>query len=229
MNAANQNDGMTVTTADIAKRIVQAHEAANAAMRGAVEHAFRAGELLTEAKEKLPHGSFSVFCASLPFAPTTARGYMRLARLDLADRQRVAVLPLRTALLEIAKGQPAKPVLSAQAALLLEPGMDSPYLHTPSWTPTPGHWNYCFTENGDYHVVPSLEHPGRWHVSRLDDLAPDDSRCDVTHMPVRSDEVEMYLQSFGLDRPLDSSWSKTAAAGMSTPWGMPTTTAASVE
>lgn len=92
---------------DFAPAIVNAHAAATGAMRDAVAHAVRAGELLTQAKAALPHGAFGVFCASLPFAETTARGYMRLAALDPAKRQRVADMPLRVALLEIAEPRAA--------------------------------------------------------------------------------------------------------------------------
>ena len=91
---------------DLAAAINAERAAATGALRDAVAHAVRAGELLIEAKDTMPHGSFGAFCAGLPFAETTARGYMRLARLDPANRQRVADMPLRTALLEIAEPQP---------------------------------------------------------------------------------------------------------------------------
>jgi hypothetical protein len=92
-----------VAPMDLAPAIVEAHTAATRAIGEAVGHAVRAGELLAQAKASLPHGAFGAFCAGLPFAPTTARGYMRLAALDPAKRQRVADLPLRAALMEIAE------------------------------------------------------------------------------------------------------------------------------
>jgi hypothetical protein len=95
--------------ADFAAAIAQAHAAATSAIRDAVAHAVRAGELLAQAKAALPHGAFGAFCAALPFAETTARGYMRLAALDPANRQRVAEMPLRVALTEIAKPRAASP------------------------------------------------------------------------------------------------------------------------
>ena len=88
---------------DFAPAIVQAHAAATGAMRDAVGHAVRVGELLAQAKAALPHGRFGAFCAALPFSETTARGYMRLAALDPVNRQRVADMPLRAALLELAE------------------------------------------------------------------------------------------------------------------------------
>ena len=93
---------------DFAARIVAAHSAATGALRDAVVHAVEAGELLAQAKASIPHGSFGSFCAGLPFSETTARGYMRLARLDPANRQRVADMPLRAALLELAEPRPVQ-------------------------------------------------------------------------------------------------------------------------
>lgn len=96
--------------------ITQAHEAAQASARAAVAHAVRAGELLIEAKAALPHGEFTAFCKSLPFSDRTARAYMRLGRLSEADRQRVASLPLRDALVAIAG--PSRPRVAAPQAVV---------------------------------------------------------------------------------------------------------------
>lgn len=96
---------MKAALTDYASGIVQAHTAATGAMRDALSHAVRAGELLAKAKASMPHGTFGAFCAGLPFAATTARGYMRLAALDPANRQRVADMPLRAALLDIAESR----------------------------------------------------------------------------------------------------------------------------
>jgi hypothetical protein len=93
--------------ATITRDIERAHTAAAGAVRDAVSHAVRAGELLAQAKASLPHGDFGAFCAALPFAATTARGYMRLAALDPVKRQRVADLPLRAALAELAEPRAA--------------------------------------------------------------------------------------------------------------------------
>lgn len=82
--------------------IVAEHKAATGALRDAVAHAVRVGELLARAKAAMPRGAFGAYCAGLPFAETTARGYMRLAKLDPAIRHRVADMPLRAALLQLA-------------------------------------------------------------------------------------------------------------------------------
>lgn len=100
---------MTAELTNYRQQIVVAHASASGAMRDAVTHAVRVGELLAQAKAALPRGSFGAFCTTLPFAATTARGYMRLAALDPANRQRVADMPLRAALLELAEPRSATP------------------------------------------------------------------------------------------------------------------------
>lgn len=102
---------MSALAENKAGAIVAEHEAAQASMRSAVVHAIRAGELLIEAKAGIPHGDFGEFCKALPFSDRTGRGYMRLARLDAEERQRVADMSLREALEAIAetKREPIEP------------------------------------------------------------------------------------------------------------------------
>lgn len=87
-----------VDLGSLLREIVRAHHAVTRSMKSAVMFAIEAGEGLLRARAALPHGEFGRFCANLPIAQTTARGYMRLARLAPEDRQRVADLPLRRAL-----------------------------------------------------------------------------------------------------------------------------------
>jgi hypothetical protein len=81
----------------LASAINSEHDAALRAAMTAVEHARRAGALLIDAKDQLPHGSWLAWLAE--YCPTisvrTAQGYMRLAR---ADAQHVAHLTVRDAL-----------------------------------------------------------------------------------------------------------------------------------
>ena len=101
----------TVVAADIAAAIGEEHEAAQAAARNAVAHAIHCGELLLEAKASLPHGVFGTWLArNVAFSDRTARGYMRLAGLDDAKRQRVANFSLRAALQSLATpSEPTSP------------------------------------------------------------------------------------------------------------------------
>ena len=93
---------------DLSKRINAEHEACQTAMRSAVDHAMRAGELLIEAKAGLAHGQWLPWLeGSCGVSERTAQAYMRLARelpkLEPEDAQRVADLPLRQVLAELAE------------------------------------------------------------------------------------------------------------------------------
>ena len=97
---------LTVTAAAIQTE----HKAAQRCASEAVAHAIRAGELLIEAKAALPHGAFGAWlAANVEFSDRTARGYMQLAGLDEAKRQRVADLSLREAMVTIADHNAAEP------------------------------------------------------------------------------------------------------------------------
>lgn len=204
---------MSAVVTSFARRIAQAHEAATGSWRDAVLHAVRAGELLTEVKAALPHGAFGDFCAALPFGETTARGYMRLARLDPANRQRVADMPLRAALLEI-----AEPRLIEPESPSIPPELSWP---TVTWTPTQGHWHIAVTDDAVYHVVPSLKFPDNFLVSKLYEVGPDDSRVDATKWPVREQFVEGTLQHMGLREPWSVEWRLSRGPGHSAAFGMP--------
>lgn len=104
----------------LAERVNSEHQLARAHARSAVEHAVACGELLIEAKARLEHGQFQIWLAQhTEVADRTARAYMlaarRLPELDPAKRQRVATLPLRMALRELAERGPS-PALTAPSA-----------------------------------------------------------------------------------------------------------------
>ena len=99
----DENSTPPQTAKYVAASITAEHEAAQAAARDAVAHAICAGELLIEAKAALKHGEFGAWlAANVTFSERTARGYMRLAGLDEAKRQRVANMSLRGALRALA-------------------------------------------------------------------------------------------------------------------------------
>jgi len=101
MNAltVTATSALTVTATNIRVE----HEAAQHCASEAVAHAIRCGELLIEAKAALPHGAFGAWlAANVDFSDRTARGYMQLAGLDAANRQRVADMSLRDAMIAIA-------------------------------------------------------------------------------------------------------------------------------
>ena len=91
--------------AGLAQQINAEHEGVVRAVRSALEHARRAGDLLIEAKAQAKHGKWLPWlkqhCPAV--SPRTAQGYMRVARrwpeLSAAmNTQHVAHLPLRQAL-----------------------------------------------------------------------------------------------------------------------------------
>lgn len=67
--------------------------------RASVQHAIHCGELLRQAKKSVGHGAWRLWLQEhIGFSARTATGYMQLAGLPVAKRQRVAELPLREAL-----------------------------------------------------------------------------------------------------------------------------------
>jgi hypothetical protein len=92
------NDVLT----DLAARINTSHAQTERALRDAVRHAIRTGELLIEAKAQHNHGTWLTWLNNYCEIPErTAQVYMRLARLPIEKRNAVADLPLREALLAI--------------------------------------------------------------------------------------------------------------------------------
>jgi hypothetical protein len=96
---------------NLATEINAAHALVEGYIRAATPHAVRAGELLEKAKASIPHGEWGAWLAkNCTFSGRTAQIYMRLARelpkLDPAKAQRVADLPLREAMKELAERYP---------------------------------------------------------------------------------------------------------------------------
>jgi hypothetical protein len=91
---------------DLASRIDAAVRDAEQHARSAVDAAFCAGRLLTEAKDLLPYGQWEQWLKEhCIVAPRTAQAYMRLfkrmSELPAPEAQRVALLPLREAMAAI--------------------------------------------------------------------------------------------------------------------------------
>lgn len=96
---------------DLAARIKAEHEATATAMKSGIEHAMKAGALLIEAKEQVPHGQWLPWIeANCAMSERTAQLYMRLTRhKDIVDTKSatVADLTIRGAVAEIT--EPKKP------------------------------------------------------------------------------------------------------------------------
>jgi hypothetical protein len=93
---------------ELAHAINREHDLASQTFKTALHHAIKAGELLRKARANVGHGAWLPWLQeNCHVSERTAQAYMRLARefpkLDSAKAQRVADLPLRTALKEIAQ------------------------------------------------------------------------------------------------------------------------------
>jgi hypothetical protein len=90
------------TLGALAERINKEHRQVEAAVTAALDHALKAGELLVQAKEGVPHGSWGAWLAeNFDGSDRTARAYMRVYahREELeANRQSSATLSLDGAL-----------------------------------------------------------------------------------------------------------------------------------
>ncbi|MDP9480097.1 MAG: DUF3102 domain-containing protein, partial [Actinomycetota bacterium] len=86
----------------IASRINEEHRACEKAVGAALGHAINAGELLTKAKEGVPHGSWGAWLAdNFEGSERTAQAYMKVYRRRDEIRNGAADLSLRGALREL--------------------------------------------------------------------------------------------------------------------------------
>ena len=192
----------------IANEINSHAEQATAKANEAMHHAIEAGKLLLEVKASLAHGQFGEWLeTNVKVSARQAQRYMAAA-----------------------EGKPT-PIRSLSSKYdTVSHLTDWP---VPTWTPTPGHWMFTVTEDGAaWWVVPSLEHPGFFHISKLHqdpEAKPDpnqpegdgQSLFDGTKRPVRADVVELMLQSFGMKEPVNADWESREKAGLSRPFGEP--------
>jgi hypothetical protein len=115
----------------LADRINVKHRACETAANAALEHAMSAGDLLSEAKTKLPHGEFGAWIEeNFAGSARTARAYMRVAshRDELeAKRQSSATLSLDGALkaLSAPKSPPTLAELEARAESTLQEAQEA--------------------------------------------------------------------------------------------------------
>ncbi|TXL75634.1 DUF3102 domain-containing protein [Vineibacter terrae] len=89
---------------DLPDLINEAHAESERAIQTGIDHAFRAGALLRQAKAQVPHGKWlSWIKANCAFTPRTAQNYMALAGLDAEKAKRVSHSTVREALRALSK------------------------------------------------------------------------------------------------------------------------------
>jgi hypothetical protein len=101
-NTQSNNHAPTVLS-DLAARIREAHERCHASLTQGLQHALEAGQLLIQAKERVPHGMWLTWLKShTGIDERLAQRYMRVARdlprLSQANTTRVSDLSFRQAL-----------------------------------------------------------------------------------------------------------------------------------
>ena len=204
----------------IANEINSHAEQATAKANEAMHHAIEAGKLLLEVKASLAHGQFGEWLeTNVKVSPRQAQRYMAAAEgKPVPIRSLSSKYDTVSHLTEI-------PLASIKTDALT----DWP---VPTWTPTPGHWMSAVTDEAAWWVVPSLEHPGFFHISKFhqdatakpDPDQPDwdgQSLFDGTKRPVRADVVEPMLQHFGMKEPVNAEWISREKPGLSRPFGEP--------
>lgn len=199
----------------IANEINSHAEQATAKANEAMHHAIEAGKLLLEVKASLAHGQFGEWLqTNVKVSPRQAQRYMAAAE--------GKPVPIRS--------------LSSKYDTVSHLTDESKQAVTdwpvPTWTPTPGHWMSAVTNEAAWWVVPSLEHPGFFHISKFhqDATAKADpnqvywdgeSLFDGTKRPVRADVVEPMLQHLGMKEPVNAEWTSREKPGLSRPFGEP--------
>ena len=212
-------DAMNIR-ATIASEINGHAEQATAKANEAMHHAIEAGKLLLEVKASLAHGQFGAWLeTNVKVSARQAQRYMAVA-----EGKPVPVRALSSKYDTVSHlADESKKAVTAWPV--------------PTWTPTPDHWMTTVTADGAvWWVVPSLEHPGFFHISKFhqdpeakpDPNQPDwdgESLFDGTKRPVRADVVEPMLQHFGMKEPVKAEWEIREQAGLSRPFGEPETPA----
>ena len=201
--------------ATIANEINGHAEQATAKANEAMHHAIEAGKLLLEVKASLAHGQFGAWLeTNVKVSARQAQRYMAVA-----GGKPVPVRALSSKYDTVSHLTHE----DAQAKSLAE-------YFKPTWEPTPGHQMLTVLNEAAYWVIPSLEHPGHFFITKLStgggkslstelEDADGESYLEFTKKPVKSVAVEMFLGSYGLKEPAKQVWASTPTEGMSRAWG----------
>ena len=188
----------------IASEINEHHAIATAKAGEAIHHAKEAGRLLLEVKAALPHGEFGKWLEqNITVSVRQAQRYIAVAE----GKQ----VPIRA----LASKSDTVSHLTEGAEPQIPEALRE-WLSEPVFSPTVGYWYCTQTEDAAWWLVPSLEHPDHFHISKLHG-----EFCDTTKRPVPAWLVETHLQQFGMDAPDSLEWSSKKKEGLSRPFGEP--------
>ena len=182
--------------ADLAVRIKAEHEAANEALQRGLRHALKAGDLLIEARDLVPHGMWLPWLKdNCAFSERTAQLYMRLAR--------------HRPMVEMKSASLADLTLEGAAKLLAEPSSRLPSAEAKAamLTPPEGHMlvgTYAHKAGKDIaYITPSTDKLYFFVTSMYVQLW--DGHAFVTGLkkPIRCDYLEMALKMEGFPPALE--------------------------
>lgn len=185
----------------IASEINEHHAIATAKAGEAIQHAKEVGRLLLEVKAALPHGEFGKWLEqNITVSVRQAQRYIAVT-----EGKQVPIRALAS------KSDTVSHLTEGEASQIPEELRE--WFSEPVFSPTVGYWYCATTEDAAWWLVPSLEHPNHFHISKLSD-----EFCDSTKRPVPAWMAEHQLQEFGMDAPASLEWSSKKKEGLSRPF-----------
>lgn len=187
------------------------HSLASNTALDAIDYANQAGLLLLEIRRSLPHGQFSLWVDSnLSVSLRQCQRYM-----EVATGKEIAIRELTD----------TSDAMSRVDNFLTEEELQKIINETwtPEWRPQAGYWYFTTNVEGSFWVVPDLQVPERFHVSRLydDPKYPSKNLFDGTRWPEPAAFVELRLRIFGLPNPSTAKWIQRQKEGLTEPFGAP--------
>jgi len=211
---------------NIADEINRLHKLATNSANVAMDHAKAIGVLLIQKKAELSHGDYGNWIkTNLDVSIRQAQRYVAVAEGRL--------LPVRTLSSKYDTMSHLENDEIVGKVTIESDISDAEYERTvkeywnPDWIPKKGHWYIGTAEEGSYWVVPDLNNPNSFHVTRFyssieNQLHDEDGDlCDATRWAEDAVHVEFRLKRLKLSCPSKVEWKVFKKAGLSQPIGTP--------
>jgi len=215
---------MSTLVPNIAPDINRHHALACAKADEAVSHAVQAGKLLLQAKASMRHGQFAPWlAANVVVTARQAQRYMATAQGKSTPIRAPKTTPVSHLSGRQAGSGPSRAITQGEFV----PDTLSKWVSNPAFRPAPGYWHCASDAGGAYWVVPSLQYPACFHISRFTRKDDDgEGYFDGTRQPVAGFLVERSLQALGLANPIALQWTSVQKQGLDGPFGEPEVAAA---
>ncbi len=215
------NISKLASPSEMAYEINRLHKLAFENATSAVQYAKDAGKILMSIKNELPHGEFTPWVvANLAVSPRQAQRYMAVAQGKKLSMRELSQ-----------KNDAVSDLKKSSHKKLLE------LYENPPWIPKAKTWHMGHWDNAAYYVVPDLNNPEFFHISKLyqvDGLPfdielegeeahkqDDKSRYDGTKRSVHPLSVAVTLYTFGLIYPEKIFWETMQDDGWERPFCEP--------